>query len=152
MIVYPKNDYHPLPPTYVGQGRNYPLVWHGYAAEILGDPAFRWRHPHMHVHVVPLELLASIVVIVPPDDPRFARDYNNAKRAFEGLYVPPHIKIPRVVVVAVPPDSNILELRGGAATLQAARDVGKPFILCRILYNSQPVNDLWWSTRPEDRY
>jgi len=116
----------------------YPSVYRDFAYEVLRDPAFRWRHPHMHQKVIHVGALSSVPIALPTEEvmlAAFLREQISAEKAFvSGNPVP-------WITLAVAPDSDTLELRAGGPILRAARTLMVNEVGCIIRYDSDPFFD-----------
>ena len=117
--------------------------FHRYVAEILGDAAFRLRHPHFHRRVIDVELLDHIDIPT-LSEADAAKQAKYAAAFAAGDRVPPF-------AVQILADSSTLVFDGPVSVLAAARAAGVVEHMARIAYDSTLVSDAFWNSRSAER-
>jgi hypothetical protein len=112
-----------------------------YVDELISDPAFRERHPHFHVRLIPIDELSHVVV-----DGLQGRDLRDYNKALEALLRGDAVSR---VTVDIIEDAELVALSSGDPVLQAARDAGVTELYARLRYFARDVEGAWWTA--EDR-
>jgi hypothetical protein len=104
----------------------------------------------MHRKVLPLSALDALDTgITPPTDPEQLKLFNESVEKLGNQF---GVRAIRDIVIAIPPNSNVLELRAGHFALYVARHFNEPVVLVRVKYDSAKTGGPFWIAAPEDWY
>lgn len=107
-----------------------------YVDDLINDPAFRDRHPHFHVRLIPIDELDF--VNIGGLEGAALRQYTEALVALQrGGQV-------GRITIELSADSATPTLAAGEPILKAAREVGVSELMATVRYESRAVPSAWW--------
>ena len=121
--------------------------------DLIGDPAFRMRHPHFHRRRVPLALLDGIS-LAPLSGALLLEQQRMETRLFRGDPVPAilvDLSDADTAITTLSPGKPIGARYGSAPILAAARARNVSHVWIIVRYDSQCITDRWWVAAPELR-